>query len=436
MATGFRGGRGKRAGGPTGMSRAPSRDAPSREAPSRHTPTARVPGGLGRGELSVNGYSEGWLRRGFPWVYRDELTGGDPPSAAGSSVRLRAPDGRLVASGIWSPVGKVAVRVWRADDGPIDASLIRERLQAARRRRVLPPHTDAWRWVHGENDDMPGVRVDVWGSQLAIALEDPSLSVLLPLLVEGLVELGAPSAIWRADRPSDEPSAAVEVRGLLWGEAPEAEIVVSELGLRFLVRPGSSHDVGLFCDMREARAWLAPHLAGRRVLNLFAHTGAFSVQAAARGAAEVVTVDLSAPWLQRARLNMSLNNLDPAVYRWMEEDALAALDLLRRKGERFDLIIADPPSFSHGPRGEWSVSRDLGRLVASCCRVLDPGGWLMVASNHGGLSPKDFGAMIQSGALKAETPLRLLHEAGTPLDFPAALSFPESRYLKCWVLGR
>ncbi len=395
-----------------------------------------MPAGLGRGQLSVNGYSEGWLRRGFPWVYRDELTGGEQALAAGSTVSLRAPDGRSLGSGIWSPAGKVAVRVWRTDDGPIDAALIRARLDAARRRRALPPQTDAWRWVHGENDDMPGVRVDVWGDQLAIALEDPSLAVLLPALVQGLVELGAPTAIWRADRPTDEPSTSVEARGLLWGEAPETEVVVSELGLRFAVRPGASHDVGLFCDMREARAWLAPHLAGRRVLNLFAHTGAFSVQAAAHGAAEVLTVDLSATWLQRARQNMVLNGLDPSSTRFMEEDALAALDLLRRKGARFDLIIADPPSFSHGPRGEWSVTRDLGRLVASCCRVLDPGGWLMVASNHGGLSPKDFGSMIQSGALKAETPLRLLHEAGTPLDFPAALSFPESRYLKCWVLGR
>lgn len=384
----------------------------------------------------MNGYSEGWLQRGFPWVYRDELTAGDTQRPPGSVVRLRAPDGGPLGTGIWSGAGKVAVRVWRSDHGPIDAALVRARLLAARQRRVLPAETDAWRWVHGENDDMSGVRVDVWGSHLAIALEDPSMAVLLPVLVEALVELGAPKAIWRADRPVDEPQDAVGGRGLIWGHADSPELVVRERGLRFLVRPGASHDVGLFCDMRQARQWLEPHLPGRRVLNLFAHTGAFSVLAAARGASEVTTVDLSGPWLARARQNMALNGLDPEVHRWMEDDAIAALDHLRRKGERFDLVIADPPSFSHGPRGEWSVSRDLGRLVAACCRVLQPQGWLMVASNHGGLSPKDFGAMIQSGALRADTPLRLLHEAGTPLDFPAALSFPESRYLKCWVLGR
>ena len=120
----------------------------------------------------------------------------------------------------------------------------------------------------------------------------------------------------------------------------------------------------------------------------------------------------------------------------LAEDSLAALDRLRRKGERFDLVIADPPSFSHGPRGDWSVTQDLGRLVAACCRVLGDRGWLLVASNHGGLSPKDFGRMVLQGSQKAEVPLRLLHEGSTPLDFPAALSFPESRYLKCWVLSR
>ena len=411
-------------------------------------PPGRAPAGPGRpatspgarartlaaDQVQVNGYSEGWLRKGFPWVYRDEVVAGGEGRSPGETVQLVSGEGQALGAGLWGAEGKVAVRVWRVDPGPVDEALVAARLAAARARRVLPDDTTAWRWVHGENDDMPGLRVDVWGDELAVGLEDPSLEVLLPGLTRALREQAGPRAIWRADRPP--PDAPDSGRcGRLWGQPGGEEIEVRELGLRYGVRPGQRHDVGLFCDMRQARQWLRPHLAGRRVLNLFAHTGAFSVLAAAEGAT-VTTVDLSAAYLERAQDNLRRNGLDPAAHTWLAEDGLAALDRLRRKGETFDLVIADPPSFSHGPRGDWSVSQDLGRLVAACCRVLSPRGWLLVASNLGGLSPKDFGRMVLQGSQKAEVPLRLLHEACPPPDFPAALSFPESRYLKCWVLGR
>lgn len=385
--------------------------------------------------MQVSGYSEGWLGRGFPWVYQDEVVAGGEGRRAGEVVTLVSGDGRVLGAGLWGAEGKVAVRVWRPDAGPIDAGLVASRLAAARSRRVLPADTTAWRWVHGENDDMPGLRVDVWGQHIAVALADASLEVLLPGLVDALRRQAEPLAIWRADRPPPDVADHGQC-GLLWGDDSQDEVEVLERGLRYGVRPGLRHDVGLFCDMRDVRAWLQPHIAGRRVLNLFAHTGAFSVLAAAAGASEVVTVDLSRSYLERAQDNLRRNGLEPSAHQWLAEDSLAVLDRLRRKDERFDLVIADPPSFSHGPRGDWSVSRDLHRLVAACCRVLSERGWLVVASNHGGLSPKDFGGMVQKGAQRAALPLRLLHEGSTPVDFPAALSFPESRYLKCWVLGR
>ncbi|RME21712.1 MAG: class I SAM-dependent rRNA methyltransferase [Deltaproteobacteria bacterium] len=384
--------------------------------------------------MRVNDYSTGWLSRGFPWVYRDEVDGGAEHRQAGDVVEIVGADGRSRGTGIWAEDGRVAVRRFRADPGPVDDALVAARVAAARARRPLPPDTTAWRWVHGENDDLPGIRVDAWGTELSVALDSPSLECLLPGLRDALRRLHADAtAIWLVARP--DPRDAEDRPGrILWGEPAEDGVEVTEHGLRFRVRPGRSHDVGLYCDMRDLRAWLRPYLAGRRVLNLFAHTGAFSVHAAAHGAGEVVTVDLSSRYLARARDNFRLNGLDPESHRFVAADSLAALDRLRRKGERFDLVIADPPSFSHGPRGEWSVTADLGKLVAACCRVLAPGGWLLVASNHGGLSPRDFGRLVQQGALKAGRPLRLLHEGSTPVDFPAALSFPESRYLKCWVL--
>jgi 23S rRNA (cytosine1962-C5)-methyltransferase len=244
-------------------------------------------------------------------------------------------------------------------------------------------------------------------------------------------------AVWLSYRVPDGEEQRFEglPSGLVWGESDEDPIVVEERGVRVAVEPWLGHDVGLYCDMRELRAWMEAHWKGRRVLNTFAHTGMFSVVAAKHGAREVVSVDLSERYLDRARSNFVLNQLDPSRHIFDARDTFKVLDAYRRKGEHFDVVIADPPSFSHSKEGRWSAKTDLPRLVAASLRVLHPGGWLIVASNQGKVSPKDFLQQIQQGAHKAQRPLRLLHEASTPVDFPASLDFPESRYLKAWVLG-
>ena len=160
----------------------------------------------------------------------------------------------------------------------------------------------------------------------------------------------------------------------------------------------------------------------------------FSVVAARHGAKEVVSVDLSPRYLERARLNFELNDLPLDAHSFIAEDTLKVLDRYRRKNEQFDLVIADPPSFSHGPDGDWSGKGGLARLIQSCAAVTRTGGWLCVASNQGSVTPKDFHRAIQAGGRKGGCQLRIVHQGSPPLDFPAALDFPESRYLKVWVL--
>ena len=193
-------------------------------------------------------------------------------------------------------------------------------------------------------------------------------------------------------------------------------------------------DAGLYPDMRELRRWLSPYWKGRAVLNTFAYTGAFSVAAAMGGASRVETVDLAAPAIERAKKNFAMNGLDVEDHGFWVEDTFKALDRFRRKGVSFDLVILDPPSFAHGPNGVWSVERELARLVASSLRVLKPGGWILVATNQGSISPKEFQKLIKAGSAKAGRNLRLIHQGSHSHDFPAALAFPESRYLKAWVL--
>lgn len=378
----------------------------------------------------VNAYSTGWLKRGFPWVYPAEVVRGRVE--AGEVVRLRGEGGAALGAGV-ADRGWISVRRFRRDEGPVDDALMVERVAAAaRRRRGLEAGTTAFRLVNAENDDLPGVRVDVWGAHVVVTLDSPSLARLVDGVVAGVAAVrGPPESVWLAERrdPRDMERRPVAVRCLA-GSADD--VIVAELGLQYEVRPAFGKDAGLFTDMRTNRAWLAPHWRGARVLNLFAHTGAFSVSAAANGAAELVSVDLSEGYLQRARRNFEINGLNPGEL--LAEDTFKVLDRFRRQGHTFDRVVVDPPGFSHSEAGAWQGEKEWPRLTSACLRVIAPSGWLIAASNLGSQSPKAFGGALEEGAERAGRELRLLHEGTPGVDHPAALHFPESRYLKFWVM--
>ncbi|MCB9795438.1 MAG: class I SAM-dependent rRNA methyltransferase [Alphaproteobacteria bacterium] len=386
----------------------------------------------------VNAYSERWLRQSFCWVYPKEVLSAPGGVNVGDEVQLRSQGGELLGVGLYDR-GWIAVRRFREDAGAVDAALLGARLDEAiaLRDQLIGPDTTAYRLVNAESDNLPGIRVDVYGHFLVLSLDSPSLYRLLVPLCELLEARLSPRGIflaWRPD-PRDEldPAKLPIPEGLVRGHAPTADVRVTERGLACLVRPGAGKDIGLYTDMRDNRAWLEPHWGGKRVLNLFAHTGFFSVVAAAHGASEVVSIDLSEKYLERAEANFVANELDPSLHSFVAEDVRKALDRLRRTGETFDLVLLDPPGFSHGPAGVMSAKKDYPRLVAACLRVLEPGGWLVGALNVGEVSPRDFHGAVRDGARRAGRRLQLLYEGGQASDHPAAIDFPEGRYLKFGV---
>jgi 23S rRNA (cytosine1962-C5)-methyltransferase len=389
-----------------------------------------------RGEVVVDGYSERWLRRGFTWVYPKEVKSGD--LRAGAEVLVRTLGGEVLGRGV-ADRGWLAVRVFRHDDGPLDLAFFAERVARAQALRdtLIDANTNGYRVVNAENDGLPGIRIDRWAEHVVIALDTPSLSGLLPLLVQVLVDRFAPTSIHFCYRPDARDSLNVEnlqpAPGPRFGATPEGAVTVLERGLKFGILPADGPDVGLYADMRATRTWLEPHWRGARVLNTFAYTGAFSVAAAAHGATRVVTLDLSEKYLARAKNNFVLNGLAVDDAEFIAEDVFKALDRMRRKGEQFDRVILDPPSFSHSDEGMWSADRDYPRLVSAACRVLAPGGWLIAASNLGELSPHKFREPIDEGIRKAEREAQELYFGSQSADFPAAMWFPEGRYLKVGV---
>jgi len=175
---------------------------------------------------------------------------------------------------------------------------------------------------------------------------------------------------------------------------------------------------------------VARRAAERRVLNLFSYTGAFSVRSAKAGASEVVSVDSAAKVHARARHNFELSGLDPNRAEFITADVIKTLERFADRGRSFDLVVCDPPTFSHGPGRMFSAGADLGHLAGAAARVLAPGGFLALATNATKLSPADVDRALAEGAASCGHDLRIVERHGLPPDFPVRPGFPEGNYLK------
>jgi 23S rRNA (cytosine1962-C5)-methyltransferase len=201
----------------------------------------------------------------------------------------------------------------------------------------------------------------------------------------------------------------------LWGP-PRAEVIVTEHGAKYLVKPTSGLTVGLFLDMREVRQWLRASTRGLSVLNLFAYTCSFGVCATLAGAARVVNVDLSKSYLEWGKENYRLNDCVPEDRDFIYGDAFDWLRRFARRGQGFDVVIMDPPSFSSTP---FSIARDYPRLVSNAAAVVAPGGTLLAATNHAQTSELRFDTWLDEGLTLADRRGRLEHDWHEPEeDFP------------------
>ena len=223
---------------------------------------------------------------------------------------------------------------------------------------------------------------------------------------------------------------------LLWGEVPDAVFEVREGNLRFQIRMLGSRHPGLFLDHRPLRDWLvgSGECRGRRVLNAFAYTGSLSVAAAAGGAVHVTTQDLSKATLQWDADNARINGILESETRFLAGDFFEEIPRLKRRGEKFGLILSDPPSFSRGKKGNFSTQRDLEHLHECLLSVLEPGGILVTSINSANVSWSKYEAEVGQAARRLGIRLEEIQRIEQPESFPWSASEPRSRYLKGFIL--
>ena len=391
--------------------------------------------------LRVRPAAQRALRQGHPWLFEQAvIQQPDTPGNPGDLAVIFDDQRRFLAIGLYDPTSLIRVRILqRGAPATINQTWFAAQLAAAAARRAALPGqgTTGYRLLHGENDGLPGLVIDRYDAVLVLKIYTlawiPHLTTVLAALAE---VIPAQAVVLRLSR--DLQRQPVWLHGLadgmtLAGDLPDAAVRFHENGLCFEADVLRGQKTGFFFDQRENRARVATLAADRRTLNVFAYTGGFSLYAASGGAPEVLSLDLSAPALAAAVRNFELNRHLPAVaaatHTVLAADAFDALAALRERGQRFDLVIVDPPALAKQESEVNGALRAYRRLTHLALGVLAPAGTLVIASCSSRISAADFYATVEQAAVEAGRPMQPFAHSGHAVDHP--IGFAEGAYLKC-----
>ncbi|MBO2963756.1 class I SAM-dependent rRNA methyltransferase [Burkholderia pseudomallei] len=398
------------------------------------------------------------LLRRHPWVYANAIDRVDGKPAPGATVIVRAHDGRFLARAAYSPHSQIRLRVWSFDENePIDHAFFKRRVQRAlAHRRAMISGTDAVRLVFGEADGLPGLIVDYYvaargaahtGDAAARAGDGEGRGQLVCQFMAAGVEhwkgaivaalvaaTGCPNVYERSDVSIREKEGLEQTTGVLAGDAPPDTLIANENGVLYHVDVRNGHKTGFYVDQRENRALVAQYARDRDVLNCFCYTGGFSLAALKGGAKRVVSIDSSGDALALAQRNVAANGFDAARAQWLDADAFKTLRRLVDEGERFDLIVLDPPKFAPTRDSVDRAARAYKDINLSGLKLLRPGGLLFTYSCSGAIDMDLFQKIVAGAAADAKVDARILKRLGAGVDHPLLTAFPEGEYLKGLLL--
>jgi 23S rRNA (cytosine1962-C5)-methyltransferase len=377
------------------------------------------------------------LLRRHPWVFEGSIDKGGADS--GETVRVQAHDGRFLAWGGYSPRSSIRVRAWSFDEAErIDPAFFERRLRAAIALRArLPIASDGVRLVHGEADGLPGLIVDRYADVLSVQFLAAGVERWRDAMADGLLRA---TGLTRLYERSDSGVRALE--GLAprtgWQRGDGAtELVIHEHEWSLALDVAQGHKTGFYLDQRDNRRSFAQwvrQLGCERVLNCYCYTGGFSVAAFAGGARHVVSVDSSAPALERAKANVARNGFADRSAEYVDGDVNQTLRDRLKSGETFDAIVLDPPKFAptaaHAERAARAY-KDINRLAL---KLLAPGGMLFTFSCSGGVGAELFHKIVAGAGIDAGVNAAIVQRLEAACDHPTTIEFPEGEYLKGLVL--
>ena len=374
---------------------------------------------------------------GHPWIYSNEIQMDAAAKAIppGGLVTLKRADSRPLGVAMFNPHTLLAARLLDRDTArPIGRRFVRRALERALKLRERLYPAPYYRLVHAEADGLPGLVVDRFGPVLVVQENAAGMERLEPAIVETLTALISPSAIVLRN---DSPARALEglrqdvrvAHGAIDGAMP-----VEENGVTFLADVLTGQKTGWFFDQRDNRGFVAGLAAGARVLDLYCYSGGFAVATARTGAASVTGIDRSEAALSLAGQTAERNGV-AGICDFQRAEVFAEAASRASAGERFDVVIADPPAFARSRRDAPAALRGYRKLARLAAGLTAPGGFVFIASCSHNVPAADFAEAVRRGLADAGRTGRILREAGAGPDHPVHPALPETAYLKSQVLS-
>jgi len=371
------------------------------------------------------------VRQGHLWIYRSDVVAVD--AEGGSIVDVKDERGNFVGQALFSDASQIALRFLTQSNEEIDRDWWRRRIREAAKRRHISPDTNAYRLIYSEGDLLPSLIVDRYSDVLVMQTLSQGTDAVKSMLTEILVEEFNPRAvIERNDVRVRELEGLPLITETVYGDAP-AELEITQHGLRFMVEPLGGQKTGSFLDQRENR--LAARAAAqttnaRRALDCFTFNGAFALHLASV-CDNVIGIDISADAVAAAERNTRLNELENVDF--LEANVFDVLREMEAAGDRFHVIVLDPPAFAKNRASLKAAIRGYKEINLRALKLLNSGGVLITCTCSYHVSEELFLEILAQAAIDAHRRVQIVEKRMQASDHPVLVGVPETYYLKCVI---
>ena len=392
--------------------------------------------------IKITKKGQAWFNTCHPWIYKDDIAA--KQTAMGSIVDVVSESDKFLAKAFYNPASQIALRIITRKEDSIDKDFWVSRIKKAiDYRKTIVSDTNAYRLIFSESDGLPGLVVDRYADVIVAQFATLGMDLIKDDISDILLELFKPKAfVVRNDFPMRKFEGLAEEKLVLLDKKPGL-VEVFEGDVKYIVDPLSGHKTGAYLDQRENRfivgatlavaqnrAGASPAPTALRVLDTFCYQGLFSLHLA-KIAKEVISLDSSHSALDVLDKNLELNHIKNVTT--MHANVFDKLREFSHSGEKFDMIVLDPPPFAKSKKEVGGAKRGYKDLNLRAIQCLNEGGYLATFSCSYNFSEEEFLHSIRLAAADAKKGLRLIAKLGPAKDHPISITFPESNYLKGFI---
>lgn len=376
----------------------------------------------------------GRLRPGHPWIFKGAISKVDAKIEPGDIITILTNENKFAGRGYYNPSSDISIRLLTFNDELIDEAFIHKRIkEAVEKRELLKVITDAERLIFSEADALPGLIADLYNDTLVIQVSTLGMEKLKESVLKAIKDIIKPIFLYeRSDSPFRKIEGLKPVKQWI-GDAANTNVEICEGGARFIVDIENGHKTGFYLDQRRSRLAIRAISKGKKVLDLFCYTGGFSINAALGGAIKVLGIDIKKDSLTLARKNASINGVS-GIIDFVNDDAFRAIKNICNSGEKFDIIIVDPPSFLRSKKDIISAAKGYKEINTLALKVLNDSGVLCTFSCSHNMPNETFSGVIKDAARGSGKKPDILKRCRQDKDHPVVKEVPETDYLKGYFL--